>query len=96
MVINLLACAGGKDERWVLSGGSASRVAGDGGAGVGGLGGGGGAGKPEGARRKVLTLQDVRDEYQRELDRRSVIENGRWSFGDGGAGAGVGEEMDVS
>lgn len=81
MVINLLACAG-KDEGWVLSGGSASRIAGDG---VGGF------GKPEGARRKVTTLQDVREEYQKELDRRSVIESGRYDFG-----GGVGETMDVS
>lgn len=81
-VINLLACAG-KDEGWVLSGGSASRVAGDG---------MGGFGKPEGAKRKVVRLQDVRREYQGELDRRSVVENGRFGFGDD---AGGGEGMDV-
>ena len=89
MVINLLACAG-KDEGWVLSGGSASKVAGDG---------SGGVGKPDGAKRKVLTLQDVREEYQGELDRRSVIENGKWGFGfggdDDGGGGGV-EATDVS
>ena len=81
-VINLLACAG-KDEGWVLSGGSASGVAGDG---IGGF------GKPEGAKRRVVTLQDVRANYQKELDRRSVIENGWYDFGGGGGG----EAMDVS
>ena len=80
IVINLLACAG-PDEGWVLNGGSASGVAGDG---VGGV------SKPEGAKRKIVTLQDVRAAYQKELDRRSVIENGQYDFG------GRGEAMDVS
>ena len=35
-------------------------------------------------KRKVVTIGDVREAYQRELDRRSVIENGRFGFGGGG------------
>lgn len=70
-VINLLSCAG---EGWVLSGGKERR-----GSGImvgGGIGGGGGE------KRKVVTLEDVRRSYQEELDRRSVIENGRFGFDD--------------
>ena len=76
-VINLLACAG-KEEGWVLSGGSTS-------------GGEGSVDGPAGTKRKMVTLQDVRRGYQKELDRRSVIESGRYDFGGGG-----GEAMDVS
>ena len=79
-VINLLACAG-PNEGWVLKGGSANGVAGDG---IGGV------SKPEGAKRKVVTLRDLRANHQKELDRRSVIENGQYGFG------GRGEAMDVS
>ena len=85
-VINLLACAG-PNEGWVLSGGSANGVAGDG---IGGV------SKPEGARRKVVTLQDLRAGYQKELDRRSIIQNGQYDFGGGGGGGGGVEAMDVS
>lgn len=48
-----------------------------------------GAGEEEGRRRKVVTLDDVRADYQAELDRVAAIESGRFAFvGDGG-------EMDV-
>jgi len=32
-------------------------------------------------RRKIVTLEDVRREYQSELDRRSEIVQGRFAFG---------------
>jgi len=40
-----------------------------------------------GPKRKIVTLEDVRREYQAELDRRSEIVQGRFAFG--------GEAMDV-
>ena len=42
----------------------------------------------EGAKRKVVKLEDVRRGYQEELDRRSVLDNGRFGI--------VGEDMDLS
>lgn len=46
-------------------------------------------GAEEGRKRRVVTLDDVRGEYQGELDRLAAIESGRFAFvGDGG-------EMDV-
>lgn len=53
-------------ERWVLSGGKEGH----------------GNGVMAGGKRKVVTLEDVRKKYQDELDRRSVIENGRFGYGD--------------
>lgn len=43
-------------------------------------------------KRKVVTIGDVRGLYQKELDRRSVIEGDRFGFG---VGDGGGDEMDV-
>lgn len=43
---------------------------------------------PTGAR-KVITLEEVRQEYQGELDRQSAIEHGRFGFG------AVGDEMEL-
>ncbi|KAL8948145.1 MAG: hypothetical protein Q9222_005644 [Ikaeria aurantiellina] len=34
-----------------------------------------------GAQRKIVTIADVRKGWQKELDRRSVIESGQWGFG---------------
>lgn len=34
-----------------------------------------------GGKRKVVTIDDVRKGWQKELDRRSVVEGGRWGFG---------------
>lgn len=45
-----------------------------------------------GKKRKLVTIKDVRKEYQDELDRRSMIENGRFGFG---YADGEGDEMDV-
>lgn len=41
-------------------------------------------------KRKIVEVKDVRGQYQRELDRRSVIEGGRFGFV-----GGAGDEMDV-
>lgn len=71
-VINLLSCAG---EGWVLSGGKERKGS--------GVLGGGGAGTGAGGKRKLVTLEDVRRSYQEELDRRSVLENGRFGFDEG-------------
>lgn len=97
-IINLLACAGEDEEKeaWVLT---------DAWEDVGG--GKPAAGKePEGKKgtrkggkkRTLVTIKDVRAGYQRELDRRSVLESGRWGFGLDGVGEeeeGDGEGMDV-
>ncbi|KAK4690198.1 hypothetical protein P7C71_g6529, partial [Lecanoromycetidae sp. Uapishka_2] len=62
-VINLLACAG-KENAWVLSEGD---------------GGGAKMGLPAvREKRKIVTIDDLRRDYQKELDRRSVIESGRF------------------
>lgn len=47
----------------------------------------GGKGK---RKRRIVEVKDVRGQYQRELDRRSVIEGGRFGFV-----GGAGDEMDV-
>ena len=78
VLINALCCVA-KEEAWVVVepgawGAQAERAKGL------------GAGKTAlGARRGVLTLEDVRAEYQAELDRVSKLEAGQWGFGDGGA-----------
>lgn len=77
-MINLLACVPG--DGWVLSGGEDA----DDGIGI-GIG---------GKKRKLVTIKDVRKEYQDELDRRSMIENGRFGFGYAD-GEGERDEMDV-
>lgn len=78
-IINLLACAGEDEEgeAWVLSdaweevgGGKESE----------------GKGRKGGKKRRLVTIKDVRAGYQRELDRRSVLESGRWGFGLDGVG----------
>ncbi len=48
-----------------------------------------GGGPDEGRKRRVLTLDDVRAQYQGELDRVAAIESGRFAF------VGDGAEMDV-
>ncbi|KAL8929934.1 MAG: hypothetical protein Q9208_001078 [Pyrenodesmia sp. 3 TL-2023] len=44
----------------------------------------------DGGKRRVVTIEDVRKGWQKELDRRSVVEGGRWGFG-----LGDGEEMEL-
>ena len=70
-----LLACAGKENSWVLSEGV--------GVGKGQAG--------ENGKRKVVTIGDVRGAYQRELDRRSMIEGGRFGFG-----GVMGDEMDVS
>lgn len=45
-----------------------------------------------GGKRKLVTIKDIRKEYQEELDRRSMIENGRFGFS---YADGEGDEMDI-
>lgn len=73
-VINLLACAGEKeaDDAWVLTDAFEASP--------------GKKGAPAKKKRKLVTVKDVRAAYQKELDRRSVLESGRWGFGLDGAG----------
>ncbi|KAL8998024.1 MAG: hypothetical protein Q9169_002864 [Polycauliona sp. 2 TL-2023] len=40
-------------------------------------------------KRRVVTIEEVRGGWQKELDRRSVVEGGRWGFGM------AGDEMDL-
>lgn len=85
-VINLLACCGEEDEAWVLTDsfdGAQTKSQGarkdD---------------KKDGVKKKrfLVTIKDVRAEYQKELDRRSMLENGRWGFGLDGADDEDGED----
>ena len=85
-VINLLACCGDEDEAWLLTDAfDGAQI------------------KTQGARkddkkdavkkkRHLVTIKDVRAEYQKELDRRSMLENGRWGFGLDGAEDEYGED----
>lgn len=88
-VVNLLCCAG-EEDRWVLSGGEEG----------GGRDGGGRDGGGKG-RRGLVTMGDIREWYQGDLDRWAVIEGGRFGFGGAGVGGDDGEvegevdEMDV-
>lgn len=50
------------------------------------------AGIGDGEKRRLVTIKDVRKAYQDELDRRSIIENGRFGFG---YTNGKDDEMDV-
>ncbi|KAI4264462.1 MAG: hypothetical protein L6R42_000421 [Xanthoria sp. 1 TBL-2021] len=43
----------------------------------------------DGGKRRVVTVDDVKKGWQKELDRRSVVEGGRWGFGM------AGDEMDL-
>ncbi|KAL8905983.1 MAG: hypothetical protein Q9207_002314 [Kuettlingeria erythrocarpa] len=44
----------------------------------------------DGGKRRVVSIEDVRKGWQKELDRRSVVEGGKWGFG-----LGDGEEMEL-
>jgi len=55
---------------------------------------GGSEGGKEGGKRKVVRLKDVRRGYQEELDRRCVLEGGRFGIlGGSGEEEGEGDEM---
>ena len=107
-VINLLACAG-PDDGWVLTGGSESNHATTNGISNGTLPISSnnnttstststftGIPSAKATRRELVTLQDVRGMYQKELDRRSVLETGRFAFAVGSRGSGGGDAMDFS
>ncbi|TKA73414.1 hypothetical protein B0A49_03034 [Cryomyces minteri] len=85
-LINCLASVA-PDQAWILVEGALEPARGAGG----GAGKGKaklGAGGPMRKKRRVVTLEDVRREYQEELDRVAALEHGRFPFG----GA---DEMDV-
>ncbi len=44
----------------------------------------------DGGKRRVVSIEDVRKGWQKELDRRSVVEGGKWGFG-----LGDGDEMEL-
>ena len=75
-IINLLACCGGEDDAWVLTDAfyevhpRAKAMPQD----------------EIKKKRALVTIKDVRARYQKELDRRSMLENGKWGFGLDGAG----------
>jgi nuclear pore complex protein Nup160 len=74
VAINALELAG-ENEGWVLVGGSGGKF--------------GQSEMRQDEKRKVVTLEDVRKGYQEELDRRSVLETGRF-----GIVGGFGEDDD--
>ena len=82
-IINLLACVK-PEEGWVLVGGSSSGSSENGGNG------------DANGRRELVTLQDLRTSYQKELDRRSALESGNFAFSTSSGGGGAAEPMDVS
>lgn len=71
VLINTLACLG-KEDGWVLAEGIAEESWEHGGAVGGGFNG------AERKRRRIVRLEDVRREYQSELDRRSEMQQGRF------------------
>lgn len=82
LLINTLACVG-KDEAWVikepgLDGRPANGQRRDGAGGTG--------------KRRLISVDDVRREYQEELDRLAALEQGRFAFADADTG---GDAMDV-
>ncbi|GAB7348628.1 hypothetical protein MBLNU459_g7002t1 [Dothideomycetes sp. NU459] len=82
LLINTLACCG-PDDGWILAEGVSGDVAHPAAA----------VAKPaQPPRRRVVTLEDVRREYQAELDRRSEMQQGRFALVGGGGGD---DAMDV-
>ncbi|KAG8625967.1 hypothetical protein KVT40_006368 [Elsinoe batatas] len=88
LLINTLACCG--SEAWILAESASGQ--GQGRKASGNFGASTVNGDGDNAKRKVVTLEDVRREYQAELDRRSEIAQGRFPLiGNGGEGM----EVDV-
>ena len=79
LLINAMACVG-KEEAWVIREPIAQKN---------GLINGTAKEKKEG-KRGLVTLDDIRREYQEELDRLAALEHGRFAFHDED-----GDEMDV-
>jgi len=82
---NLLASVG-EEERWILAETPLAAAT------TAGAGAGVGVGLGRKAKRRVVTLEDVRRGYQEELDRRQVLERGGFSFV-GAVGGGEDEAM---
>ena len=83
LLINVLACVD-PDQAWLLAEAPAADSAQASLSSSGGPGSGGahlGRKQKAGPKRKVVTLQDIRGEYQAELDRVAEVENGRFAFG---------------
>ena len=72
VLINTLACCG-KDEGWIL----AERVEEEDQRGKVGA---GSVTAGHSKKRRIVTLEDVRKEYQAELDRRSEMQQGRFAL----------------
>lgn len=72
VLINTLACCG-KDEGWILAENVEEEYQ---------------RGKSVSKKRRIVTLEDVRKEYQAELDRRSEMQQGRFALT-------AGDEMDM-
>lgn len=95
ILINALCCVG-KDEAWVVAEPESFSVSGE-------VELQHGVGKPHGlgtskkliqqakVKTSIKTLDDLRSEYQAELDKVSQMDSGKWGFGGGVEG----EEMDV-
>lgn len=78
LLINAMACIGEKDA-WVLQKPLAEKNGAINGT----------KGEIKEGKRRLVTLEDVRREYQEELDRRAALEQGRFGFVDEGG------DMDV-
>jgi hypothetical protein len=79
LLINTLVCVG-KDEAWVIKESVNSDMSGQG-KGKKAITNGFGAGA--GSKRSIVTLDDVRREYQEELDRLAAMEQGQFAFAGG-------------
>lgn len=90
VLINTLACLG-KEDGWILAEAGAVAAAN-------GARGGGGAGNAGRKKRRIVTLEEIRKEYQGELDRRSDMLHGRFPLlmgGTSGVGVAAGASGDV-
>ncbi|KAF2428838.1 hypothetical protein EJ08DRAFT_313194 [Tothia fuscella] len=87
LLINTLVCVG-RDEAWVIKEADVvGHVNGNAGGKRNGV---DGAPPVKKERRRLVTLDDIRREYQEELDRLAALEQGKFAFADDG-----GEGMDV-
>jgi hypothetical protein len=81
LLINTLVCIG-KDEAWVIKEPTAGELNG---AGKGKKAPTNGFSAGAGTKRSIVTLDDVRREYQEELDRLAAMEQGQFAFAGGDA-----------
>ena len=85
------------DEAWIITEGAGLSVEGNdlGSLGLGGLGDGAVVGGVKHQQRRLVTLADIRREYQDELDRMAVLETGQFPIVEDRFGGGGYDEMDV-